>query len=138
MTRAHGGGNVMPHSGEDRAMSDPELAARAQRAAERLEQSWDRWRRLHGPAAEQAQPVSSYVGYSLAEPWGRPRVVFGVAAEEAERLSDLLEANGADPRYDQGLLWGPELSGRPALQQVAEDRDEEPGPADAASLRADL
>ncbi|HLX46861.1 MAG TPA: hypothetical protein VKS82_00855 [Streptosporangiaceae bacterium] len=90
-------------------MSDPELAARAQRAAERLEQSWDRWRRLHGPAAEQAQPVASYVGYSLAEPWGRPRVVFGLGAEEAEQLAALLERDeGADPRFSQGLLWEPE------------------------------
>jgi hypothetical protein len=93
-------------------MGDPELVARAQRAAVRLERSWDRWRRMHGLAAEQAQPVSSYVGYSLAEPWGRPRVVFGVGAEEAERLSDLLEQEGADPRYDQGLLWEPEPQSR--------------------------
>ena len=94
-------------------MGDPELVARAQRAAVRLERSWDRWRRMHGLAAEQAQPVSSYVGYSLAEPWGRPRVVFGVGAEEAERLSDLLEQEeSADPRYNQGLLWGPEPQGQ--------------------------
>jgi hypothetical protein len=87
-------------------MSDPDLAARAQRAAERLEQSWDRWRRLHGLATEQAQPVSSYVGYSLAEPWGQPRVVFGVGAAEAERLAALLEQDeAADPRFSQGLLW---------------------------------
>jgi hypothetical protein len=63
------GQSETPHSGED-AMSDPELAAHAQRAALRLEQSWDRWRRLHGLAAHKAQPVSSYVGYSLTEPWG--------------------------------------------------------------------
>jgi hypothetical protein len=94
-------------------MGDPELVARAQQAAVRLERSWDRWRRMHGLAAEQAQPVSSYVGYSLAEPWGRPRVVFGVAAEEAERLSDLLERDeGADPGYNQGLLWEPEVPGQ--------------------------
>src|SRR5580704_10069849 len=94
-------------------MGDPELVARAQQAAERLERSWDRWRRMHGLAAEQAQPVSSYVGYSLAEPWGRPRVVFGVGAEEAERLSDLLERDeAADPGYNQGLLWEPEGQGQ--------------------------
>jgi hypothetical protein len=87
-------------------MGDPELAARAQAAAERLERSWDRWRRQHGLAAEQAQPVSSYVGYSLAEPWGRARVVFGVGAEEAEQLSALLEQDSsADSRFSQGLLW---------------------------------
>src|SRR5580700_9350994 len=90
-------------------MGDPELVARAQRAAVRLERSWDRWRRLHGLAAEQAQPVSSYVGYSLAEPWGRPRVVFGVGAEEAEQLSALLEQDvDTDPRFRQGLLWEPD------------------------------
>jgi hypothetical protein len=95
-------------------MSDPELAARAQQAAERLERSWDRWRRLRGLTAEQAQPVSSYVGYSLAEPWGRPRVVFGFTAQEAELLSTLLEQDeGADPRFRQGLLWEPELHTRP-------------------------
>jgi hypothetical protein len=90
-------------------MGDPELDTRAQRAAVRLERSWDRWRRLHGLAAEQAQPVSSYVGYSLAEPWGRPRVVFGVGAEEAEQLSALLEQDTSeDSRFSQGLLWEPE------------------------------
>src|SRR5580658_3032974 len=95
-------------------MGDPELVARAQRAAERLERSWDRWRRLHGLAAEKAQPVSSYVGYSLAEPWGRPRVVFGVGAEEAEQLSALLEQDaGTDPRFSQGLLWEPGSSAQP-------------------------
>jgi hypothetical protein len=40
-------------------------------------------------------------------------VVFGVGAEEAERLSDLLERDeGADPRYNQGLLWEPEGAGQ--------------------------
>jgi hypothetical protein len=100
-------------------MGDPELVARAQRAAVRLERSWDRWRRLHGLAAEQAQPVSSYVGYSLAEPWGRPRVVFGLGAEEAEQLAVLLEQdNSADPRFSQGLLWEPEPQTRLAQATV--------------------
>jgi len=95
-------------------MGDPELMARAHQAAVRLERSWDRWRRMQGLAAEQAQPVSSYVGYSLAEPWGRPRVVFGVGAEEAELLSDLLDRDeGADQPYDQGLLWEPDSAGQP-------------------------
>jgi hypothetical protein len=98
-------------------MSDPELAARAQRAAVRLEQSWERWRRLRGLNTEKSQPISSYVGYSLVEPWGRPRVVFGVGAEEAEQLSALLESDErADPRYNQGLLWEPEI---PAQAQAS-------------------
>lgn len=87
-------------------MGDPELVRRAQAAAERLERSWDRWRRLRGLAAERPQPISSYVGYSLAEPWGRARVVFGVGAEEAEQLSALLEQDtGTDSRFSQGQLW---------------------------------
>jgi hypothetical protein len=98
-------------------MSDPELAARAQRAAVRLEQSWERWRRLRGLNTEKSQPISSYVGYSLVEPWGRPRVVFGVGAEEAEQLSALLENDErTDPRYNQGLLWEPEI---PAQAQAS-------------------
>ena len=129
-------------------MGDPELVARAQRAAVRLERSWDRWRRLHGLAAEQAQPVSSYVGYSLAEPWGRPRVVFGVGAEEAERLSALLEEDaGEDSGFSQGLLWEPEarlaqarepgVSGTsPATPAVSQARPDEPQPGQ--DLRADL
>jgi hypothetical protein len=123
-------------------MGDPELVARAQSAAVRLERSWDRWRRLHGLAAEQAQPVSSYVGYSLAEPWGRPRVVFGVGAEEAERLSALLEQDtGEDSGFSQGLLWEPAaqphraeatdhgVNGtQPATAAIPEARQGEPQP----------
>lgn len=130
-------------------MGDPELVARAQRAAVRLERSWDRWRRLHGLAAEQAQPVSSYVGYSLAEPWGRPRVVFGVGAEEAERLSALLEQDtGEDPRFSQGMLWEAEQPHRagagehgvngtqPAEPVIPEARHGEPGPDSPAAGQA--
>jgi hypothetical protein len=114
-------------------MGDPELVARAQRAAVRLERSWDRWRRLHGLAAEQAQPVSSYVGYSLAEPWGQPRVIFGVAAEEAEQLSALLEHDECvDPRYSQGLLWEPEMRDRHDRDRHNRDRH------DTGSMAADL
>jgi hypothetical protein len=56
-------------------MRDPELVARAQRAATRLESAWEQWRALHGLAVAPGQPVVSYVGYSLKEPWGEPRVV---------------------------------------------------------------
>jgi hypothetical protein len=53
-------------------MRDPELVARAQRAASRLESAWERWRALQGPGETPAQPVFvGYVGYALKEPWGR-------------------------------------------------------------------
>ena len=63
-------------------MRDPELVARAQRAATRLESAWEQWRALHGLADAPGQPVVSYVGYSLKEPWGEPRVVIGIDAAE--------------------------------------------------------
>ncbi len=72
-------------------MRDPQLAGRAQRAATRLESAWERWRVLHGLAVSPAQPVVSYVGYSLTEPWGQPRVVIGIDADEAEFLADFLD-----------------------------------------------
>jgi hypothetical protein len=72
-------------------MRDPELVARAQRAAARLESAWEQWRALHGLAIAPAQPVVSYVGYSLTEPWGEPRVVIGIDADEAEFLADFLD-----------------------------------------------
>ena len=74
-------------------MRDPELVARAQQAAVRLESAWDRWRALHGLAEVPVQPVTSYVGYSLNEPWGQPRVVIGVDAYEAEYLAAFLESH---------------------------------------------
>jgi hypothetical protein len=72
-------------------MRDPELAARAQRAAARLESAWERWRALQGLGGTPAQPVTGYVGYALKEPWGQPRAVIGFSAEEAERLAEFLE-----------------------------------------------
>ena len=72
-------------------MRDPELVARAQRAAARLESAWEQWRALHGLAVAPSQPVVSYVGYSLKEPWGEPRVVIGIDADEAEFLADFLD-----------------------------------------------
>ena len=72
-------------------MRDPELVARAQRAATRLESAWEQWRALHGLAVAPGQPVVSYVGYSLKEPWGEPRVVIGIDADEAEYLAELLD-----------------------------------------------
>src|SRR5436305_14848128 len=92
--RAHPGRHVAgagPLSGEGRTMRDPELVARAQRAATRLESAWEQWRALHGLAVARGQPVVSYVGYSLKEPWGEPRVVIGIDADEAEYLAEFLD-----------------------------------------------
>ena len=72
-------------------MRDPELVARAQRAATRLESAWEQWRALHGLAVAPGQPVVSYVGYSLKEPWGEPRVVIGIDADEADYLAEFLD-----------------------------------------------
>lgn len=72
-------------------MRDPELVARAERAAARLESAWERWRALQGLGETAAQPVVGYVGYALKEPWGQPRAVIGFSAEEAERLAEFLE-----------------------------------------------
>ena len=77
-------------------MRDPELVARAQRAAARLESAWERWRALQGLGETLAQPVVGYVGYALKEPWGQPRAVIGFSADEAERLADFLERGTTD------------------------------------------
>src|SRR6266702_1944842 len=85
-------------------MRDPELVARAQRAASRLESAWERWRALQGLEETSAQPVVGYVGYALKEPWGQPRAVIGFSAEEAERLAELLERGSSDHgAADRGL-----------------------------------
>ena len=79
-------------------MRDPELVARAQRAATRLESAWEQWRSQHGLADAPGQPVVSYVGYSLKEPWGEPRVVIGIDADEAEYLAEFLDRDESTPR----------------------------------------
>lgn len=92
--QAHPGRHVAgagPLSGEGRTIRDPELVARAQRAATRLESAWEQWRALHGLAVAPGQPVVSYVGYSLKEPWGEPRVVIGIDADEAEYLAEFVD-----------------------------------------------
>ncbi len=90
-------------------MRDPELVARAQRAAMRLESAWEQWRALHGLAVAPGQPVVSYVGYSLKEPWGEPRVVIGIDADEAEYLADFLDRDECAQR-----LQIPQQQGRRA------------------------
>ena len=83
-------------------MRDPELVARAQRAATRLESAWEQWRALHGLAVAPGQPVViSYVGYSLKEPWGEPRVVIGIDADEAEYLAEFLDRDECARRGQQ-------------------------------------
>ena len=97
-------------------MRDPELVARAQRAATRLESAWEQWRALHGLAVAPGQPVVSYVGYSLKEPWGEPRVVIGIDADEAEYLAEFLDR---DECAQRGQVL-PQQAQRPqvSLQQV--------------------
>ena len=84
-------------------MRDPELVARAQRAATRLESAWEQWRALHGLAVAPGQPVVSYVGYSLKEPWGEPRVVIGIDADEAEYLAEFLDRDECAQRGQLSL-----------------------------------
>jgi hypothetical protein len=84
-------------------MRDPELVARAQRAATRLESAWEQWRALHGLAVAPGQPVVSYVGYSLKEPWGEPRVVIGIDADEAEYLAEFLDRDECAQRGQVSL-----------------------------------
>ena len=86
-------------------MRDPELVARAERAAARLESAWERWRALQGLGETPAQPVVGYVGYALKEPWEQPRAVIGFSAEEAERLAELLECGSTSDRgaADRGI-----------------------------------
>jgi hypothetical protein len=98
-------------------MRDPELVARAQRAAARLESAWEQWRALHGLAAAPSQPIVSYVGYSLKEPWGEPRVVIGIDADEAEYLADFLDRDECGQRGQADLL----------AEQPAEGGSEYPG-----------
>jgi len=98
-------------------MRDPELVARAQRAATRLESAWEQWRALHGLAVAPGQPVVSYVGYSLKEPWGEPRVVIGIDADEAEYLAEFLDRDECARRGEQVTPQQAQLPQVP-LQQV--------------------
>ena len=102
--QAHPGRHVAgagPLSGQGRTMRDPELVARAQRAATRLGSAWEQWRALHGLAGAPGQPVVSYVGCSLKEPRGEPRVVIGIDADEAEYLAELLDRDDCAQRGQQ-------------------------------------
>ena len=114
-------------------MRDPELVARAQRAATRLESAWEQWRALHGLAVAPGQPVVSYVGYSLKEPWGEPRVVIGIDADEAEYLAEFLDRDECgqrgQPAPQQKQL--PQVPLQVPLQQVPP----QPGPLQSGPLQ---
>jgi len=101
-------------------MRDPELVARAQHAAARLESAWERWRALQGIGETPAQPVVGYVGYALKEPWGQPRAVIGFSADEAERLADFLErGSGEYGALDRGAAERlPAVSGAPVTLTI--------------------
>jgi hypothetical protein len=125
-------------------MRDPELVARAGYAAARLEQAWERWRALHGLSGS-ADPLASYVGYSLKEPMGQPRVVIGVDAAEAEFFADFLESHDcAAPGAVSGPMHQP-VSGPQRVLANGSTRPSGPavasgpvgaGPADAQAARA--
>src|ERR1700760_2554739 len=105
-------------------MRDPELVARAQRAAARLEAAWEGGRAMQGLADTPAQPVVGYLGYALKEPWGQPRAVIGFSADEAERLAEFLErGSGEYGALDRGAAdRGPRDL---ALDRRAADRNRE-------------
>ena len=87
-------------------MRDPELVARAQRAATRLGSAGEQRRALQGLAVAPGQPVVSYVGYSLKSRWGKPGVVIGIDAGEAETSpgsSTAMNAHSADSRSRRSL-----------------------------------
>lgn len=102
--QAHPGRHVAgagPLSGEGRTMRDPELVARAQRAATRLESAWEQWRALHGLAVAPGQPVVSYVGYSLKDPGANPGLSSGSTPTRPStwpNSSTAMNAHSADSR----------------------------------------
>ena len=128
-------------------MRDPELVARAQRAAARLESAWEQWRALHGLAVAPGQPVVSYVGYSLKEPWGEPRVVIGIDADEAEFLAEFLDRDEcmqtgqlssqqallAEPQPSEGEYTSQSLLGAPVSIGLGRQRI-----GSAADINAEL
>jgi hypothetical protein len=100
-------------------MRDPELVARAERGARRLESAWENWRAQHGLANAPGQPIVSYVGYSLTEPWGEPRVVIGIDADEAEYLADFLERDdGAHVQLPRQQAGPASSSSSPAFSSL--------------------
>jgi hypothetical protein len=117
-------------------MRDPEMMARARHAAGRLEQAWGRWRRIHGlVAGRPADPVASYVGYSLMDPMGQPRVVIGIDAVEAEILADFLERHESAMRA-AAQTRSAAVRGRPGAAGSAAAPGDRPGRGAAHAGRA--
>jgi len=117
-------------------MRDPELVARAQRAATRLESAWEQWRALHGLAVAPGQPVVSYVGYSLKEPWGEPRVVIGIDADEAEYLAEFLDRDECAQRGQQVLPQQAQLPQAPIQQMPIQQVLLQSGPLQSGPLQS--
>jgi hypothetical protein len=129
-------------------MRDPELVARAQRAAARLEAAWERWRMAQDLADTPAQPVVGYVGYALKEPWGQPRAVIGFSADEAERLAEHLEhvtaavppqtARSSVPKTAQSAVqqWSGSPTGK-SDDPASESARQQPAAEPKAELTAD-
>src|SRR6266516_5388523 len=135
--QAHPGRHVAgagPLSGEGRTMRDPELVARAQRAATRLESAWEQGRALHGLAVAPGQPVVSYVGYSLKEPWGEPRVVIGIDADEAEYLAEFMDRDECAQRGQQVPLQQAQLPQVPRQQVPLQSGPLQSGPLQQVKL----
>ena len=117
-------------------MRDPELVARAQRAATRLESAWEQWRALHGLAVAPGQPVVSYVGYSLKEPWGEPRVVIGIDADEAEYLAEFLDRDECAQRGQQVLPQQAQLPQAPVQQMPVQQLPVQSVPLQSGPLQS--
>ena len=117
-------------------MRDPELVARAQRAATRLESAWEQWRALHGLAVAPGQPAVSYVGYSLKEPWGEPRVVIGIDADEAEYLAEFLDRDECAQRGQQVLPQQAQLPQAPVQQMPIQQMPIQPVPLQSGPLQS--
>ena len=117
-------------------MRDPELVARAQRAATRQESAWEQWRALHGLAVAPGQPVVSYVGYSLKEPWGEPGSSSGSTPKRPEYLAELLDRDECAQRGQQVLPQQAQLPQAPIQQMPVQQMPVQPVPLQSGPLQS--
>ena len=82
-------------------MRDPELVARAQRAATRLESAWDNGVRCMDSRSRPDSRSSATSAIRLRNPGGEPRVVIGIDADEAEYLAEFLDRDECAQRGQQ-------------------------------------